>query len=104
MSGWNNSDRKSRLPSDWHSHLVPAVMARDRRVCHVCGGAGSDAVDHIVPGDNHDLSNLAPIHQDVWPYCHRYKTAGEAQQARAAIRALRTRPAEPHPLDQLKGK
>lgn len=100
---WKGSDRRARLPADWATRIVPRVIRAHARRCHVCGGGGADAVDHIRRGDDHRLTNLAPIHQDVPPYCHREKTAREAVEARSAIRAARLRPPEPHPLDTRKG-
>lgn len=72
-------------------------MRDHRGVCHVCGRPGADAVDHVRRGDDHSYPNLRPIHQDVPPFCHRAKTAREAAQARAAIRAARYRTPETHP-------
>jgi 5-methylcytosine-specific restriction protein A len=93
---WEASGRKERLPPDW-----PAIRRRVLRVhggrCHVCGMGGSDAVDHVRAGDDHSLANLAPIHQDVAPYCHRAKSALEGVAAREALRAQRLRPREAHP-------
>ena len=67
----------------------------------MCGGPGSDAVDHVVRGDDHSDENLRPIHQDVAPFCHRKKTAGEGAGASAVQRrrivAAKRRPSEPHP-------
>lgn len=97
---WDHSDRNARLPADWSTRIVPAVMRLHGRRCHLCGQSGADAVDHIRPGDDHRLENLAPIHQDVAPYCHRYKSSREGVDARTALRQARTRPAEPHPLDR----
>jgi 5-methylcytosine-specific restriction enzyme A len=94
--GWESSDRRQRLPSDWPARAA-ASMRTHNGVCHVCGQPGADAVDHIVPGDDHSPVNLAPIHQDVPPYCHRIKSAREGVQARAELRRRRTRPTEPHP-------
>lgn len=93
---WEGSDRAERLPADW-SAVRADVMAAHGAVCHVCGLPGSDAVDHVRPGDDHSAANLAPIHQDVWPYCHRAKSAHEGVAARAELRAQRTRPVEKHP-------
>lgn len=72
-------------------------MALHRSVCHVCGMPGSDQVDHVRAGDDHSYSNLAPIHGDVWPHCHRYKSSREGVDARNALRAQRARPVERHP-------
>lgn len=96
---WDRSDRAARLPPDWR-RLKRRVRRRDADVCHVCGGPGADAVDHIVAGDDHSLGNLAPIHQDVWPYCHVDKTAAESRAVRHRMRDARRRRAEPHPLDR----
>ena len=74
--GWKGSTRKYRLPKDWHKIRL-VILERDGHRCHVCGRAGADAVDHVVPGDNHDLSNLKAIHHNVYPYCHRKKTAAD---------------------------
>ncbi len=80
--------RKYRLPRDWHKIRV-RILERDGRRCHVCGGLGADGVDHIIRGDNHDDSNLAAIHHNVFPFCHRRKTAAEIPRAK--------RPPERHP-------
>ena len=48
-----------------HGKHREAVMARDAGICHLCGGAHADAIDHIVPvswGGSDDPSNLAPAH------------------------------------------
>ena len=79
MAGWENSDRRSRLPSNW-SQLVKTVKERDEGRCrwilpsgNRCPRPGTD-VDHRRNDDNHDLSNL-------WLLCrhhHDKKTAREA--------------------------
>lgn len=97
MSGqWRGSTRRQRLPADWPERCK-RILRRDRRRCHVCGGPGADAVDHVRPGDDHSDGNLAAIHQDVAPYCHRAKSAAEGVRARAARRSSRYRQPEPHP-------
>ncbi|MGW4487869.1 HNH endonuclease [Amycolatopsis sp. NPDC004368] len=91
---WAGSTRAARLPPDWGTR-VATVMVRDHGICHVCGQAGADQVDHIEQGDDHDLRNLAPIHTHVPPYCHRAKSSAEGNDARWQHR--RGRPAEQHP-------
>lgn len=74
------TNRKERLPSDWATRRQ-IILKRHKTICHVCGETGADAVDHIIPGDDHSFENLRPIHQNVansWgEYCHRTKTAKE---------------------------
>lgn len=77
--GWETSDRRSRLPGNWQT-LRLRVLRRDRNTCQarnvhgvLCGARASD-VDHIVPGDDHCLSNL----QALCAPCHRDKTLREA--------------------------
>jgi 5-methylcytosine-specific restriction protein A len=50
-------------------------------------------VDHIIPGDNHDLSNLMLLSTQ----CHKAKTARESAQRNEARARLRLRPVEQHP-------
>lgn len=106
MSGaWQNSDRKLRLPSNWPS-LVAVVKRRAATSLHPqgqceaikvstgarCKNAGRDC-DHIVPGDNHDLSNLRLL--CVWH--HGTKSSREGNEAQAARRSSARRPPERHP-------
>ncbi|MEU0937591.1 HNH endonuclease [Embleya sp. NPDC005971] len=91
--GWTDSTRRTRLPSDWPARCA-AVYARNGRTCHVCGLDGANQIDHIEPGDDHSLDNLAPIHDDP---CHRAKSSAEGRRAAAARRAEGRYPEEPHP-------
>ena len=50
-------------------------------------------VDHIIAGDNHELSNL----QALSHACHTAKTTHENTLAKARIRATATRERPPHP-------
>lgn len=94
---WVGHDRNARLPDDWPERRE-AVFARDGEVCHVCGQHGADQIDHVIPGDDHSLENLAPIHGSrVPPRCHLYKSSAEGGRAFQAQRPRRERPAERHP-------
>jgi len=76
--------------------LRRTVLDRDRGICHLCGQAGADLVDHVKPvslGGTDDLDNLAAAHDDP---CHRRKTSAEAVAARAK-KYNRKRPPERHP-------
>ncbi len=96
MSGrWQGSTRRSRLPLDWSSRIVPRIMARDHGICYLCGQPGADTIDHIQPGDNHTDTNLAAVHDRTWPHCHRYKSSREGNTARHRYRDRRS--TEPHP-------
>lgn len=75
---WAGSNRRARLPKDWPATRL-RILRRDHGICHVCGKPGADAVDHIVPGDDHRDSNLAAIHTHP---CHATKSAREGQAAR----------------------
>ena len=93
---WQGSDRRDRLPPDWAA-IRRRVFARYGHICHVCGQAGADGVDHVQAGDNNALANLRPIHHNQPPYCHRAKSAQEGVSARARLRLARYRPRERHP-------
>lgn len=97
---WRNSDRRSRLPSNWPQLRAAALERNPERVCHWCGLPGGGDLDHKVAGDNHDLDNLDWIHgrrqheQGVSKRnCHGEKTGAEG----AAARPRRHRPPEVHP-------
>ena len=96
--GWAGSDRKSRLPADWPL-LRRIVRDRSGGRCEVikkngrrCWDAATDC-DHIVPGDDHSLSNL----RDICTWHHRQKSSAEGNAAKAAYRAQLKHPVETHP-------
>jgi 5-methylcytosine-specific restriction protein A len=94
---WKGSNRKSRLPADWE-RLRRVVLKRcDGRCQWVednrrCRFPATD-VDHIKPGDDHDLLNL----QGLCGKPHLTKTARETNAARAERKKLERRPEEPQP-------
>jgi 5-methylcytosine-specific restriction protein A len=77
------SKRAERLPDNWAT-LRKIVFKRDNYTCYICGSNDlpADTIDHIVAGDDHSLSNLAPVHDKNAPHCHRYKTSQEGVNAR----------------------
>lgn len=91
---WTGSTRSARLPPNWRQ-LKAAVWKRDGDICWICHRRGADEIDHKQAGDNHDPSNLGPVHQDVPPYCHRRKSSAEGNAAR--WRFKQKRPVERHP-------
>ena len=84
--GWKGSTRKARLPPDWPRRRAQ-VLARDNYRCF-CGMPATD-VDHVVPGDDHRLSNLRSLCRAH----HLQKSSKEGVSARKH----RRRPPEPHP-------
>ncbi|NUK72110.1 HNH endonuclease [Streptomyces lunaelactis] len=91
--GWKNSTRRSRLPPNWRALRAAAHRRNPGHLCHICGRPGGDALDHKQAGDNHSLDNLDWAHDQMPPYCHRYKSAAEGNAARPSAR----RPPERHP-------
>ncbi len=97
---WHGSDRRARLPSNWPV-LRAKVLARDGYRCVAvlrdtglrCAATATD-VDHIIPGDDHAMTNLQAL--CVWH--HARKTAAESAAARRP-RLSRRRPEERHPGD-----
>lgn len=90
---WQSSQRRRGLPKNW-AVLRSRVIKRDGSVCQECKTYTKNPdVDHIVPGDNHSLSNLQVLCRE----CHKKKTATESAAARRRMRALRARPREGHP-------
>jgi 5-methylcytosine-specific restriction protein A len=86
---WETSNRRQRLPVDWQKRRRH-VLRRDRGVCHVCGLPGATGVDHVTPGDDHSLGNLAAIHNRP---CHAQKSSREGRAAQPKQR----REPEPNP-------
>ncbi|MCG3754680.1 HNH endonuclease [Amycolatopsis sp. Poz14] len=91
---WNTSNRRDRLPRDWH-RIRRDILKRDPQCrLHYTGCTGrSTEVDHIERGDNHAYSNL----QGVCTKCHATKSAREGRQTQLTRRARRFRPSEEHP-------
>lgn len=103
---WRGSTRSSRLPKNWRTEIRPAAFARYGDICHICNQPGADEIDHLIPGDDHSLENLRPIHG--WRTglrCHTRKSSAEGRRAAQAkgqtpkppIRPKRLRDPEPHP-------
>ena len=95
---WSGSRRSERLPPNWRTEIRPAVFALYSDTCHVCELPGANEIDHLVPGDNHALENLRPIHGRGSGFsCHQRKSSAEGGHAAQAKRPKRQRDPEPHP-------
>lgn len=71
----------SRTGTNTWKQTRARVLARST-ICHLCGKAGADEVDHVVPhvlGGTDDESNLAPAHMR----CNRSKGARTGNESRA---------------------
>lgn len=85
--GWERSNRRSRLPSDWRARRLK-VLDRDGRRCQwnlgdrLCLEPGNE-VDHIRPGDDHSYSNLHTLCREH----HKDKTQFESWDALRRKRA-----------------
>jgi 5-methylcytosine-specific restriction endonuclease McrA len=96
MPGWQNSDRRSRLPRDWPVRRR-RILTRDGGTCtqvredtgRRCNAPATD-VDHVHPGDDHSDSNLTSL----CGWHHRQKSSSEGGQANAARHLA---PARKHP-------
>lgn len=93
---WAGSNRRQRLPKNW-PHLREQTKTRANGQCETalpdgrrCPDQGTDC-DHIVAGDNHELSNL----QWLCKWHHKQKSAREGQKA--ARRVSERHPKEKHP-------
>lgn len=91
--GWQGSDRKARLPSNWQK-IRAKVLARDP-ICKICGIRPSSHCDHVqAKTDDHAEDRL----QGVCEPCHLQKSSREGNEAqRANLQPGRRRPAEQHP-------
>lgn len=113
---WSTSDRRQRLPTNWNK-IRKQVLAKAKHKCagldpvttppppsrevvegyhrwhHPACDMRATDVDHIIAGDNHELSNL----QALSHACHTAKTTHENTAAKARIRATATRERPPHP-------
>src|SRR6185503_10469103 len=91
--GWETSTRQ--LPPNW-SALRRTILARDGNTCQLqypgCSQRATD-VDHIVPGDDHNLNNL----QGACSSCHSIKSSREGVFERIRRKRLTKRPTEHHP-------
>jgi len=96
--GWVDSGRKARLPDDWPVRRK-AVLERCGGRCEVIKKDGrrcwdrATEVDHIIAGDNHEISAL----QGICTWHHRRKSSREGNDAQAAQRAMLRHPIEQHP-------
>lgn len=92
--GWFGSTRRDRLPADWRERRF-RVRLRAGGLCEWveggrrCRRPGSDC-DHIIPGDNHRLSNLQWL-------CRPHHLAKSSREGNAAPRVRMARPVEEHP-------
>lgn len=95
---WEGSNRAQRLPSDWPRRRAAALTRDGYRCTRVrfddtrCPEPATD-VDHIEPGDDHRLSNLASLCR----WHHQRKSASEGGRAAWLIRPPKKRPSERHP-------
>ena len=93
---WRSSTRRARLPKDWR-RIRRQVFERDGWRCTVISDGArciefATDVDHVVPGDDHHLSNL----RASCARHHALKSAAEGVGARARL-PQRRRPREQHP-------
>jgi len=94
--GWQGSNRKAQLPTDWDSRIRPLVLERDGHQCtEVDGGVRctqkATDVDHIGENTDHDPANLRALCR--WHHNRR----SSAQGNRARKRVPEKRRPERHP-------
>jgi hypothetical protein len=95
---WQGSQRRFRLPKNW-AELVATVHRRSGMRCEFvlpsgrrCPRRATGGVDHIIPNDDHSLSNL----RDSCQHHHGRKSSAEGAAAKAEY--LRpVNPPERHP-------
>lgn len=94
---WHTS--KWTPPAGW-TRTRAAVLTDHHGICHLCGHAGADHVDHVIArsrGGSDDPVNLRPIHGHACPTCgikcHAKKTGADS----LAGRPTRQRRREQHP-------
>lgn len=98
--GWQNSDRRSRLPSNWPA-ITTAIHLRSGGICEViktstgqrCTNPANGGVDHIDRDGGDGFENL----RDTCHFHHSKKSSKEGNDAKAAKKALKKRPQEEHP-------
>lgn len=72
-------------------------MRRDRRLCQyrypgICTTHATQ-VDHVLPGDDHSLTNLKAICTE----CHKHKSSREGHESKRKRNAMRKRETKRHP-------
>ena len=97
MPNWEGSDRKSRLPREWHKIRSRVRRRAGGRCEHIadgkrCQAKGTD-VDHIMRGDDHVETNLQLLCK---PH-HASKSSSEGGSAKRKPRRGTKRPQERHP-------
>lgn len=94
--GWQGSNRRAELPSDWDSRIRPFVLERDGHQCTLtddgvrCTYRATD-VDHIGDKNDHAPANLRAI--CTWHHRRRSSAQGNAARKRVPEK----RPPERHP-------
>lgn len=94
--GWEGSNRRAELPTDWDSAVRPRILARDGYQCAWLDGGvrctqRATDVDHIGDKNDHSDANLRAICR----WHHGKRTAQQGNAARKRVSEKR-RP-EPHP-------
>ena len=98
LKPWRGSTRRERLPIDW-GHIRKKMLKSADGLCQIRAQGctvTATAVDHIVSGDDHRLSNL----QATCGPCHIVKTNFENKVRRTKKMAARKRPTDSHPGQQ----